>query len=199
MKSKILRHLSERWFIYLIWAAVAVFLSEWIFSLITAPDESERITVFIGAYSCDTVGLSEKLDEEKPDNVREIRVEYYDIDNYNFQMFFTVKSAEADLFVLPKKVVDDANLLRFCEFSREKALSLFGVGDVLDYGGYGYGLKIYDGADNEGSAGKYVGYAEDGKTDDYYILFNRQSVHAGGLNSGESDGAIVLARRLLRL
>lgn len=199
VKSKFLRHLSARWFLYLIWAVVALLLSEWIFSLVTAPDDSEKITLFVGAYSCESERLSERLDEARPDYVRELSVEYYDLDHYNFQMFFTVKSPDSDLFILPKSVIDDANLLRFCAFTEERAQETFVGGEFLCYDGLCYGVKIYDGQSGAGGATDYIGYAEADKSDDYYILFNRQSLHAGGLNSSAYDGALALARRLLLL
>ena len=62
-----------------------------------------------------------------------------------------------------------------------------------------YGVKIYDKETDVGRASRYLTYTyvgENGERQavgDYYLFFNKKSMHLGKLSGSDLDGALVLA------
>lgn len=191
MIKKFKEHFFAKWYLYLIWAAVAALLWSWIFGLLTRPDDNEKVTVFVGTPYCEQQQLEAELKKDTPQYLRETEVLYFNPDNYNFEMFFTVKSPESDVFILTRDVIESAGVERFLSFEKSAAEAAFGSGvGLLEVDGAYYGVKL-DGAKD------YI--RGDEERGDIYILFNKNSPHTGGLSAAEFTGATEIAGRITSL
>lgn len=191
-----LSHLASKWYIYLLWAAFAVLLWGWIFGLVTRPSEKQKLTLFVGANSCEQAVFSDLLDKNKPEYIVRSRLDFYREDDFNFSMFLTVKSPETDLFVLSYETLEEIGTDRFLSFNADEGRKLFGDGaQFLVKNGAAVGIKVYDKTEKKGCAAEYIGYGGC----DYYMLFNKNSPHTGGLGGVETDAAIRIAGWFLKL
>lgn len=190
-------HLSSKWFVYLVWLVVVILFWSWAFGLITRPESEEKLTVFIGAYYANTAELSNKFNKQNPEYIKQTEVLYFDLTEYNFDMYLTIKGAESDIIILPKSAIENANLSLFLSLDKDAVTELFGADlQLLTVNGKCCGIKLYDKTLKQGKLDDCIGY-ESANTDDFYLLFNYKSLHAGVLNGSELDGAITLARYIL--
>lgn len=196
-KVSLKEHLASKWFVYLIWLLVVILFWSWIFGLIARPESDEKLIVFIGAYYANTAELSSRFNQQNPDYVKQTDVLYFDLTEYNFDMFLMIRGVESDIIILSKSAIENANLAMFLSLDETVISQLFGDNlQLLTINGKCCGIKLYDKTLKQGKLDDCIGY-ESANTDDFYLLFNYESLHAGVLNGAQLDGAITLARYIL--
>ena len=200
--KNLLHKIGKHAWVYLTWMlAVCVFWS-WLFGILTRVPTEEKISIFIGSYSREFTQYDE-LSASRPEYIREVDLNIHLITEQNFSAFLTAfGTEEADILILPEsKLEQEVPQALYASISSEYCaelpnLGLFEVNDKI------YGLRIHDKNTHE-SLISCLDFGEADKEEDYYLLFNRKSLHLGDLSPslGYSDrnGAIVIAKRLLSL
>lgn len=211
MKSSKFKSYLSGWWRYLLIIIASVALWSYVFSFITALKPEEKVTVFIGSYVTESNIPYEYLDENKPEYLKAVEVSNNSIDP-NFGAILKVFGyGEADILILPEsKISKDGVATLYSEISDE-SLSLFPdeFGYFLGENGKTYGIKVYD-AETKTKLISFLDYVPDLKEDaaesekekveDYYLLFNKNSLHLGSLAGSDNDdkmnGAITIAQKL---
>ena len=168
---------------FVFWALLSTILWAWIFTLITDTVPEKKVTLYVQTEDCRSVELTLKLEENKPEGIKMIKVH-----PFSYAVFGDRELREADLYAV-KGAEAEAMLSSFAPLD----------GDSLDTGGRElyirdgvcYGVKL-SGPGEAGAAASYMGY-EPGES--YYLFFNAESLHLGS-----SDGAALrVAEALLKL
>ena len=206
MKKKIdlLAFLGRNWFYYVLWLIIAVFAWEWVFAYLTKPKEEESVYLFFGVENVLTDEAHSALDSKKPEYVRNLDITFYSTRSDSFDVLFATRiQTEADVFVLPEEYCEPSAMrYLFYPMDLSEVKEIFG--EDAECGAAvcedkAYGVKIYDKETGVGKAANYLTYTyldENGEkkaVGDYYLFFNKKSLHLGKLSKSELDGALVLA------
>lgn len=199
--SKTLRNIGKNLWMYIVWIVTMCLLWTWIFGLVTQVLEQEKVSVFVGTYS-DSFEKYDELDSARPEYVKKLELNVYRGDGPYFADFLSVFGwKEADILILAEsKLADNTISALYAPISSEYCDTLPNIG-LLEKDGVVYGLKVHDKSSHE-SLITCLNYGEDEKEEDYYLLFNRKSLHLGNLSSSDpsdKNGAVVVAQRLLSL
>ena len=200
--SKTLHNVGKHLWVYFVWIVVMCFLWTWIFGLITRVSEQEKVSVFIGSFS-DSFEKYEELEQARPQYIKEIELNVYNIDGPYFADFLSVFGwKDADMLILAEsKIAENTIVALYAPISFEYCDLLPALG-LLEKDGVVYGLKVHDKSSHE-SLITCLNYGVDETEENYYLLFNNKSLHLGNLssssNSIEKNGAVVVAQRLLSL
>lgn len=195
-----------------IWAYVAcvivvVLAWSWVFSFLTRIKTEEKVSVFIGSYSA-AFEKSEELNADKPEYLKVVEVNAYSVKDNMFATFLSVFGYEVgDILILPESCLSEEGCAGYyAEISDAYKAHFEGLGADLGYynstAGKTYGIKIHDKESKE-SLIDCIEYGEGEDEENYYLLFNKKSVHLSDLsdenNKSEMDGAIKIAEKLLTL
>jgi len=200
--SKTLRNIGKNSWIYLVWIVAMCLLWTWVFGLITRVSEQEKVSVFIGTFS-DSFEKYEALDQARPQYIKEIELNVYNVGGPYFADFLSVFGwKEADILILPEsKIAENTIVALYAPISSEYCDLLPELG-LLEKDGVVYGLKVHDKQSHE-SLITCLNYGVDETEENYYLLFNNKSLHLGNLSSPsnpiDKNGAVVIAQRLLSL
>ncbi len=182
-----IKHFAEKWIRYLI-ALILIFIF-WLIvvDVLVAVKPENKIGIFIGAY-----GISQKLDEciDKPAEIEEIEI--YDV-NINEDYYFVIFSAyisNCDFSIVNEKQFRESDIQYYLDLEEDKILSYFGEQEYYFVNDKIYGIKIYDGKTKVGILNDLITYDGEESEDDYYLFFNKDSMHLGELNSSVDDKAI---------
>ena len=196
---------ARRWWYYALWLVLMIFAWEAVFSFLTKPNKKESIYFFCGVENAKTDVMYADFGSIKPEYVKNVdiyacsvRVDAFD------SVFITRGRTEGDIFILPDTYCEEKTMQAcFYPMDRSFIKELFGddaeCGKAL-YGEKAYGVKIYDKETDEGKAAEYFTYTyvdQNGKKQavgDYYLFFNKKSLHLGKLTGGDRDGALKLAQ-----
>ena len=180
---QVLKNIWSQLHRFVFWALLSTIFWAWIFTLITDTVPEKKVTLYVQTEDCRSVDLTLKLEEEKPEGIRMIKVH-----PFSYAVFGDRELLEADLYAIGE--ADAAEMLpSFAPLD----------GETLDTGGrelyirdgVAYGVKL-SGPGEPGAAASYMGY-EPGKS--YYLFFNAESPHLGS-----GDGAALrVAEALLKL
>lgn len=194
--------LSRTWFLYVLWALVSGTVAPWIISLVNAPSSSEKVQLFLSGYSYDDEKLNNALSSAKPAYLREISFRFGVPGDVKFASLYDgYARSSADIIILPAESVNSNKCqYDFLRLDKETALKTFGPVTIYEDSGYSYGLKVYDSQSHTGWASSCISYSKEVVDEqDYYLFFNRSSVHTGALGGKEKDGAIEIALALQKL
>lgn len=201
MKTVIGKIKKNIW-LYLVWIlAVCIFWS-WLFGMLTQVTKEEKIVVFIGSGSL-SFDRYDELNKARPEYILELELNVHTTAEKNFSESLNIFGiGESDILILPESYLqNESTEVVYAEISAAYCSLLPNLG-TLERNGKVYGLKIHDKETHE-SLISCLDYGEGDGEENYYILFNRKSMHLGELSSSEGaserDGAIVIARRLLSL
>ena len=198
----VFRKIGKHLWVYLAWILVVTVFWSWVFGILTRVPDEEKITVFLGTRSGSFEKYAE-LNEARPDYVRELELSVHAVGEPYFSDFLgTFGNGEADILILPESRLDDASVAAlYAEIAPFYCEELPNLG-LLEKDGRVYGLRVHDKETHE-SLVSCLDYGEGDTEENYYLLFNRKSLHLGDLSpaSGVTDrnGAIAIAKRLLSL
>lgn len=198
-----------------IWAYFACILFvilawSWVFSYLTMIKTEEKVSVFIGSYSTSFEKTAD-LNENKPEYLKLVEVNAYSLKDDMFATYLSVFGLEmGDILILPESKLgkESEEIANVCaryfapvsvsyqaEFSN---LGFYTAGTEAK----AYGIKVHD-KETHKSLISCLNFGEGEEEENYYLFFNKKSVHLSDLSdSGQKtdmNGAIEVAKRLLSL
>ncbi len=180
------KRLLSKWYLFVVWAAISVFLWVWIAGLITRPTAKEKLSVFVCSENCGQEELVSKLQSVRPEYVEELGFKWVGTSDSMFKVYYDAFAVyESDVIIMPADKLSEVSYVDFYELDEEVAERLFGVCEFYKTENRAaYGIKI----DAEKSLGKQTENAV------YYLFFNKKSLHLGELSGSRLDGAITFAK-----
>ena len=172
--------LRKHWYLYLIWAVVAVMAWDMIFAFLTKVPQEEKVEVFVGEQDDDWDDLEQLCNDKIPKYLRTVKVRTYMADQMYFSEMLQIQGSLADIFILPESRAEEVPVY-YLPLDTEKVQNVFGTVEFYEIDGTAYGIQI-----NGHSTGE-----------DYYMFFGSASVHLSDWNDSSMDGAIALAEVIL--
>ena len=186
---------------YIICILAVAFIWSLVFDSLTSIKTEEKVSVFIGSYSAGFDGVDRLNDENRTEYLKIVKVNAYQIGSYMFPTFLNVLGYETgDILILPESlVVEERCAGSFAEISEVYQTQFENLG-FYQLQNKVYGIKIHD-KENHESLIDGIDYGEGEKEEDFYMFFNKKSMHLSDLSDeskeSEMDGAIQVAWRLL--
>lgn len=187
---------------YMVCILVVFFIWDWAFGYLTRIKTEEKVSVFIGSYSV-SYDKADYLNETRPEYLKVVQVNAYSLDVGMFPTYLNVFGyVESDILILPEFCISEEICTNYYAEIFEEYQNVFkDLGCNLGFYGESnvYGIKIHDKESGE-SLIKGIDYGEGENEEDYYLLFNKRSLHLSDLSGGkpsEMNGAIEVAKRLL--
>lgn len=168
---------------YVLWALLSVFFWSWIFVLVTDPGRAHKVVLYASGVPIDDKAFAIALEEGS--SVRFVQVHAFD-----YALFDVDAPKQADLWILPESELPDWQ-------ERLQPIPLDEEGYTAD--GALLGILLYRADGSVCRAGRYCAYAASGAPQNYYLCFNRESVHLGDWNGSKDDAAIEVAQRILQM
>ena len=192
---KIIKNILSKFYLYILWAMLALMFVGWIFTFITDTVPKYKVTVYADVAQVDEIELRVELEKNKPDNIRMVKVH-----TFSYVAFSSTAIADGDIYLIKQSDIDDY-IASFCPLSAELCDRYAERGIYYNEEGVAYGIKVYDKTSSTGCATGYIDYSPvaDAEAEDYYLFFNKDSLHGGALTEVESDAAITIANALLAL
>ena len=174
----------------ILWLMLSIFLWGFVFNLITDAPPAQKIALYVDAETPGATQLAVYLEETLGGKVRMVKVRPFD-----YAMLDSSALTGADLFIVPASHAETYQEW-FCPLPEE-------VRDqdlLLEIGGTAYGIRAYNAADGTGIAKECIQYsAQDGKKEDYYLFFGKNSIHMLENKGSVDNTALDAALHLLNL
>lgn len=201
IRSKNLRRLLSIWYIFIIWAVVAIIAVIFVFGMRTAYREHERLTVFIAAKDVQADGMRDKFMTVKPDYLFDVKINYCTaLNNFNIYNASWIEATVlgSDIYVLPEsKISDEACHAYFLPLTTEFVSANFGGVDVYESNDKIYGVRVYDKTVGASGNGEFITFTDGEFNENYYAFFGRHTVHLGQYVNTKYDAAIKFVSKLL--
>lgn len=194
--KKILHNIRRQLWAYALVLLAAILLWDWAFGLIRQVPPEQKISIFVTSYTKSFTKYDQiNLKENRPEGIDLVEVNLYSPDDtYYSALLEAVGFAEADILILPLSEVEKRTQ-RFATLD-ETYLTR------LEQAGYTLGVfsqekticavKVYD-AESKTSLLPFLTFVG-AKEEDYYLVFNRESIHL----SPSDERAINVAEQLLK-
>ncbi|MBQ7995755.1 MAG: hypothetical protein IJ247_06065 [Bacilli bacterium] len=177
--------LARIWYVYVIVTVAGILLIDYAFNVINKPRNEETITLFVVSEGNDLKELKEKLEDNKPNYLREINIYGVRRESNEFSTYFDVYGkANSDVVILPEsKIEEDVVFNHYSPFSFDylndyiDGLSTY----RLEKNGLDYGVKIHSKGEDNG----LIEYKSEGFDEDYYAFFVNGSLHIGEMSDSE--------------
>lgn len=201
--KNVLHRIGKDIWAYVACIFIAIMLWGWIFNLLTQIKREEKVSVFIGSNTA-VFDKVEELNQDRPEYLKVVEVNAYSVNDGMFNTFLSVFGYEVgDILILPESYLSKEGC---AGYFAEISATYQGVFENLGYyttdDGKAYGIKIHD-KETHQSAISSIDYGQEDKEQNYYLLFNKKSVHLSDLSDegkkSDMDGAIEIAKRLLAL
>lgn len=197
--KEILRKIGKDIWAYIACVLVAIFIWSWAFGYLTKIKPEEKLGVFIGSYSVN-FDQADYLNENRPEYLKVVQVNAYSVSNGMFYTYLSVFGyTEGDILILPESYISAENCASLYAEISESYKSQFEHLGFYEIEGKVYGIKIHDKEAHE-SVIEGIDFGDGEKEENYYLLFNKDSVHLSDLSGGEKterNGAIEIAKRML--
>ena len=180
---QVLKNIWSQLHRFVFWALLSPIFWAWIFTIITDTVPEKKVTLYVQTENCRSQELALKLEEEKPEGIKMIKVH-----PFSYAVFGDRELLEADLYAV-RETEAEAMLPGFAPLDGE-GLDVGGR-ELYVRDGVAYGVKL-SGPGEAGAAAAYMGY-EQGES--YYLFFNAGSPHL----SGGDGAALRVAEALLKL
>ncbi|MGN0813416.1 MAG: hypothetical protein ACI4MQ_07910 [Candidatus Coproplasma sp.] len=201
--KNILHRIGKDIWAYIVCIFVVIMLWSWIFNIITKVKTEEKVSVFIATYT-NKFEKYEELNDTRPEYLRTVELNACSINDGIFSSYLSVYGYEiGDILILPESYLSKDNCAYYyAEISATYQAAFENLGYYTTENGKVYGIKIHD-KDTHESVIDCISYGDEDKEQNYYLLFNRKSVHLSDLSDeskkSEMNGAIEIAKRLLEL
>ncbi len=146
---KFLRNVVSQLHTFILWLLASFLLWTWIFSFVGDTSPAKKLTLYCNVPAMEDTALAVKLEEDKPDNIRMIKVH-----PFSYVMFDMENIEKGDVFILPESEKTDL------------------VKKLLP-GLNGEPIKVYDADTKKGILTDYITYGNE----DYYLYLGSKSVH----------------------
>lgn len=200
--KEVLHRIGRDVWAYISCILVVVLAWNCVFGAITKIKTEEKVCVFIGSYSA-SFEKYEELNAGRPEYLRKIEVNAYSVNIGMFAGLLSVFGYETgDILILPEKYINEEHCISLYAEISEKYREQFENIGFYDFEGKAYGIKIHDKETHE-SLIDCIDFGEGENEENFYLLFNKKSLHLGDLSDenkrNDMDGAIKAAQRLLTL
>lgn len=201
--KNVLHRIGKDIWAYIACLFVAIMLWSWIFNVLTQIKTEEKVSVFIGTYTTEFEKTNE-LNENRPEYLKVVEVNAYSVNDGIFGTFLNILGFEVgDILILPESYLSKESCAGYyAEISEEYQAVFENLGYYTTDDGKAYGIKIHD-KETHQSAIDCINYGQEDKEQNFYLLFNKKSVHLSDLSDAdkksEMNGAIEIAKRLLTL
>lgn len=191
---KIIKNIFSKFYLYLLWTMFALMFVGWIFMIITDTSSKNKVTVYADVISVDDLELRIELEKSKPDYIKMVKVH-----PFSYVAFSSSSILNGDIYIIKQSDAEEY-LASFSPLTQNLCSEYSDRGLYLSEG-VAYGIKVYDALTASGCASRYINYSPlpDAEAEDYYLFFNKDSLHAGGLNGSANDAALVVANALISL
>ncbi len=174
----------------ILWLMLSIFLWGFVFNLITDVPPAQKITLCVDAETPGATQLAVLLEEKLGGKVRMVKVL-----PFTYAMFDTGTLTKADLFIVPASHVET-----YMEWFAQIPQELIAESLILEIDGVPYGIRAYNAASDTGTAKDCIQYVStDGETEDYYLLFGKESIHILENENAVDNTALEAARVLFDL
>lgn len=189
--KKILANLHR----YVLWLLISVLLWSWIFTFLNDTTMKRKVMLFVNAPSVDDAALEHTLSEDLPEGIKMVKVH-----SFEYAAFLADEADNADMYILSAS--DLANNLDRLQAVPGDAFGADRAAFIKD--GKVFGICVYDRESGSGAAKSFITYAdESGESlypdENYYLCFNKKSMHIGDWNDGKDSAAVSVAEKLLTL
>lgn len=182
--KKLIKSIIHNWYIYLTGLIVAIFVIDYSLTLLYMPRNEETFTMFLALANGDVTLLNRKLNNKKPDYLRELNTYGVKHNSDEFERYFKIYGhTTSDVVILPKYLVEEENVVRYYtpitnEIKNEyfKDYSFYKSG--IDNNNYGVLLHSVGQKNND-----VLSYYDKDFDDEYYAFFMKGSKHIGKLNN----------------
>lgn len=199
--KKFLSHFASRWYFYILIAVVAVLIWTFVIDGATAPAREEKVELFLTCYSLKSE-LNDLANDNRPEYLRQVKIGAFNENETFYGAYFNSYGSVADIVTLSQKFCDMTQCSKYFQPLDEDYIESR-LGDIAFYyyEGKAYGIRIYGKDDKQGMASEYIGYtADNAEPQDYYLFFNKDSMHLGAMKDGsKDDGALEVIEYLMSL
>lgn len=198
-----LKKLEKNIWFYIAWLVLVIIIWDWLLGLLTRFSADEKVGVFIGCYS-ESFEKEQEVNDSRPDYLKAVEFNVYKVSEIYFDIRLEYHGLEeSDILILSESSISEGYFYEnFCEISLRYQTEISNLGVYTAEDGKVYGLKVHDKQTHE-SLISCLDYGEGEKEENFYLLFNKNSLHLSDLadeaNKSEMDGAIKVAQRLLSL
>ena len=175
---------------YVLWLLISAVLWGFVFTRITDTSKQKKVTIYTDAPAVSEITLAAKLEEELPEGIKMVKVRHF-----TYAAFNSDEPKEADILILSESSVKE----------HIDMLSPIGLepkeGDLVIDGAL-YGIRVFDLDSGRGAAKDFFTYTyivSESENENYYLCFNKDSLHIGDWNGSADDAAFVIDERLLTL
>ena len=175
----------------IIWLMISVFLWGFVFTRITDTDPKHKVTLFIDCQVPGSVQLTVELEKNK----KELGIRMVKVHPFTYAMLDSSVLRQADLYIVKSSDIDE-----YADWFAQLPEEMLVYSDLLSWDNIAWGIRIYNAETGEGAAVQYIDYTADGTvTEDYYLLFGKESVHVPGNTGAVDDASLDIARSLLSM
>lgn len=200
--KQVIKKIGKNLWIYIACILVVVFIYSWVFNYLTTIKTEEKITVFIGSESA-TFEKTEDLNGSRPEYLKAVEVRAYALDDSIYDTCLSIFGYETgDVLILPENNLKPETCTDYyAEISVDYQERFDNLG-WYEADGKVYGIKIHD-KESHQSVIDCLNYGEGDDEQNYYLLFNKNSMHLSDLSDANAksdmNGAIIIANILLSL
>ena len=172
----------------ILWLMLCVILWGFVFTRITDTDRTHKIVICVNAETPGAAELEMKLDVQKSGDIRMIQVK-----PFTYAMLDSSVLHDADLYIVQESEAD-----QFFEWFDPLPESLTGSEKIWKKEETIYGVLFYQPEMGSNLYTQYISFRdEEGKTDNYFLFFGKNSLHIAGHDGAVDDEALHFARVLL--
>lgn len=193
---------ARNWVYFVLWLLAVILVWGIVFTFLNKPKKEESISLFFSVEKADTEAMNADFKTEKTKYLRNLEISAYSSRMEGFDTLLATRGRDADLLILPETYCEPSAMKAlFYPMDHEMLKTVFGEEaecGKAECDGTIYGVKIYDKASNSGKAAAYFTftYHDEGglkSEGDYYLFFNKKSLHLGELSGSSLDGALSIA------
>lgn len=186
---RIIKKLLSNLHRYVFLLLISVLLWAWIYTLCSDTTASKKVVVYIDSPAVSDAAMREKLNEEKPEGIKMIKVF-----PFSYAFFSSEAPSDADIYIMPESDMELYYELLLPIEAQDGEKAFVKDGEVL-------GIRIFSASANKGAAASFIQYhpADGTEPQDYYLCYNKKSVHIGTENGGCDAAAFEVFERITEL
>lgn len=189
----------QRW-VYVAWLLAMVLLWSWGFGLVRQVPQQKKVSIFMASYTKSFSKYDQiNMEQNRPAGIKRVEVNLYSPEDAVFaSVLEAIGYAEADILILPKSAIEQ-HTYRYAPIDEDTLEDLQKAGYTLGNfcsGDHVYGLRVYESETNRSLFPDLSFVKESHEKEDYYMVFNCNSIHVGKAD-GQDWAAIEVAEKIL--
>lgn len=191
---RIIKNIFSKFYLYVLWTMLSLLFVGWIFTLITDTTPKNKVTLYADVSKIEDIELRLELEKSKPEDIKMVKVHPFSY------VAFGSGIVGGDIYLVKESDIADY-VSSFCALGEELTARYADRGIYYNEEGAAYGIKVYDCKTSIGCATEYINYLPvvGEEAQDYYLFFNKDSLHGGTLNGAKSSAALTVAYAFLGL